>query len=177
MCIYIHVCVCKKIIGSLSDYFTHLNIKNPSRNWKVRNNSDQFGSVSSKHRAAKISKNPGGELKACKFPLLPPLFTINRKYSITKQISNDVLVILTFGILIEVGLQNMLDVSCVSRADKALFRCKEPESRILGGNCSMVVVEFVEIEELVENSAFYRWVCWVVDGLARVESKYEKREK
>lgn len=176
---FVFVCMStRSLLRKLWGHFqiTHLHIKNPTRNRKARNNSDQFGSVSSEHRAAKVSKNPGGELEACKLPLLPPFFTINCKYSLAKKISKDVLVTLTFGILIEIGFQNMFDVLWVDRVNFALFQGKKPESRILGGNFGLVVVERVEVEELVENSAFHRWVCWIVDGLACAELEYQKRE-
>ena len=56
----------------------------------------------------------------------------------------------------------MLDVSCVCCECLALTRTKEKGSMFL---CSfgMVVINFAEVEELVEDRAMYRRVVWVLD--------------
>lgn len=49
-------------------------------------------------------------------------------------------------------------------------------SWVFSGNLGLVVIEFVEVEEHVKDSAFYWWVVWASKGFASEDSEYEKRE-
>ncbi|KAI5345340.1 hypothetical protein L3X38_013217 [Prunus dulcis] len=138
------------------------------------------GEVSERLQA--LSKRAGGTsvskyyLEARQLPLLLPLFSINNKYPLAKNIRHNILVILPFRVLGKVGFQNMLNVSCVSSIYFTLLRGKKPNSWVFFGHFRLVDIEPVEVEELVENSAFYRRVNWVSDGLACEDSKYDKTE-
>lgn len=71
----------------------------------------------------------------------------------------------------------MLDVSCVTSIYSTVVRSKKPVSWDSSGDLCLVVIEFGEVQELVKDSAFYRWVGWVSDGLACEDSDYEGRQE